>query len=242
MSGRLSRSDLARVFARLLFVQATLHRRGMQNVGVMYALDAASTRVSGDGTALLARHADYFNTNPNAAPVLVGSLLRIEDDGDATARASVARFKQSAGSVLAALGDMLFVGALKPLALTLACLSAIYSFFPGLVAVFVLYNAGVIACRYWGVSFGYAKGWGVVDAFSSHRVQRLVGIARGVAAFAGGVLVGVILIRARAGGTTILAGCVVVAALAVLATRRIPAAWLATALFPLSWIVSLIVK
>ena len=37
---RLSRRDLRHVFTRLLFVQATLHRKGMQNVGVLHALDA----------------------------------------------------------------------------------------------------------------------------------------------------------------------------------------------------------
>jgi PTS system mannose-specific IID component len=242
VSGRLSRADLTRVFARLLLIQAALHRRGMQNIGAMFAIDAVARRLSDDGAALVARHTEYFNTNPNAAPVVIGSVLRIEDEGDAAAPASVARFKQSAGSALAAAGDTLFVGALKPLALTLACLSAIYSFFPGLVAVFLLYNTVVIVCRYWGVSFGYAKGWGVVDAFSSHRTQRVLGTARGLAAFAGGVLAGVVLIRARADGYAVLAGCAAVAVLAVPAMRRIPATWLAAALFPFSWVVSLIVK
>ncbi|HEU4364897.1 MAG TPA: PTS system mannose/fructose/sorbose family transporter subunit IID [Candidatus Krumholzibacteria bacterium] len=242
MSGRLQRGDLLRVFARLLFIQATLHRRGMQNLGVLHALDAAAPRLSPNGNGLLARHTEYFNTNPNTAPLVVGGVLRIEDDGEAGARASVSRFKQAAGSALAAMGDMLFVGALKPLALTLACLSAIYSFFPGLLAVLLLYNAVVIASRYWGVSFGYSRGWGVVDTFSGHGVQRLLGIARGAAAFAGGVLVAILIARVRGEGVSVVAAGGGVAVVVFLASRRIPAPWVAAALFPLSWAVALILK
>jgi PTS system mannose-specific IID component len=242
VSGRLGRGDRARVFARLLFIQATLHRRGMQNLGVMFALDAAAGRISPRGNGLLARHTEYFNTNPNTAPLVVGGVLRIEDEGDAGAPASVSRFKQAAASALAVVGDMLFVGALKPLALTLACLSAIYSFFPGLLAVLLLYNAVVIGSRYWGVSFGYSRGWGVVETFSGHGVQRLLGIARGAAAFMGGVLVAVLATRATREGVSVAAGGLLVVAVVLLASRRVPAPWIAVLLFPLSWAVALVLK
>lgn len=242
MTGRLGRADLLRVFVRLLFIQATLHRRGMQNLGVLHALDAAAPRLSPEGNGLLGRHTEYFNTNPNAAPLVIGGVLRIEDDGDAGARASVSRFKQVAASALAAVGDLLFVGALRPLALTLACVSAIYSFFPGLVAILLLYNAVVIASRYWGVSFGYSRGWGVVDTFSGHGVQRLLGIARGAAAFAGGALIAVLIARARGEGVPVIVAAGVVAAVVLAASRRVPAPWVAITLFPLSWVLALIVK
>jgi PTS system mannose-specific IID component len=243
VTGKLSGPDLARVFARLLFVQATLHRRGMQSIGLLHALDAAAGRVSDDPAALLARHAGHFNTNPNAAPLVVGGVLRIEEEGDAGARASVSRFKQACASALAAAGDVLFSGGLKPLALTLACVSAIYSFFAGLVAVLVLYNAALITARYQGVRFGYARGWGLVDAFCSSRVQRMLGIARSVAACAGGILVGVVVARASAGGALSTVVALTVAVLAWIGIRRgVPASRLALALFPVSWIIAMALK
>ena len=106
MNGRLERSGLLRVFARLLFIQATLHRKGMQNIGVLHALSGAAPKLSDDPTALLARHTDHFNTNPNAAPVVIGGVLRIEEERSTGAPASLARFKQAACSALAALGDV----------------------------------------------------------------------------------------------------------------------------------------
>ena len=240
---KLERRDLARVLVRLLFVQATLHRKGMQNIGVMHAVDAAAPKLSPDPGAFLARHAEHFNTNPNAAPIVVGGVLRIEEERSATAPASVSRFKQAASSALAAMGDVLVVGGLKPLALTLAVVSAIYSFLAGLVAIFVCYNAALLAGRYWGLSFGYARGWGVVDAFTGPRIQHVVMMARILAAFAGGILIGVMTRRAYAQGVVELTVIAVATTGAWFAMKRgFAPARLAIVLFPLVVVVAMLAK
>lgn len=237
--GKLARGDLNRIFVRLLFVQATLHRRGMQSMGVLHALDAGAERISEDPSGLLARHTEHFNTNPNMVPVVVGGVLRIEEEGERGGPASVSRFKQASASALAAAGDVFFAGGLKPLALTLASVFAIYKFFPGLVAVFVLYNAALITVRYRGLSFGYARGWGLVDAFSSPRVQRALVLVRTGAAMAGGLLAGMIATEAFHRGWTTLVLSAVVAIVAWFGARRgVPASRLALALFPIAWLVA----
>jgi mannose/fructose/N-acetylgalactosamine-specific phosphotransferase system component IID len=240
VTGKLSRADLAKVFARLLFIQAAIHRRGMQNVGVLLALDGAASRVTGDPAGLLARHTEHFNTNPNAAPIVVGGVLRIEEERNAGAPASVSRFKQACASALAAAGDVLFSGGLKPLALTLACVSAIYNSFAGLVAVAVLYNAAVLVLRYRGLEFGYARGWGVIETVTGSRLQRYLGIARSSAALAGGILAGVVVLRATNEGT--LAGVTTLAAAVITwfsARAGIPPSRVAIALYPLAWLVAM---
>ena len=243
LTGKLTPSDLRRVFARLLFVQATIHRRGMQSIGVLHALDAAASSVTADPAALLARHTEHFNTNPNAVPLVVGGVLRIEEEGDRGAPASVSRFKQACASALAAAGDVFFSGGLKPLALTLACWFAIYRFFWGLVAVWVLYNAALITVRYRGVWFGYARGWGLVEAFSSPRVQRALVLVRASAACAGGWLTGVISTRALDDRFTTFVATVVVAAISWFAIRRgMSTSRIALGLFPVAWIVALLLK
>jgi PTS system mannose-specific IID component len=240
VTGKLSRGDLNRIFARSLFLQAAMHRRGMQSLGMLNALEAGAARVSNDPAALLARHNEHFNTNPNMAPIVIGGVLRIEEEGGRGGPASVSRFKQACASALAAAGDVFFGGGLRPIALTLATLFAIYRFFPGLVAVFVLYNAALIAVRYRGLSFGYARGWGLIDAFSSSRVQRALVLVRTGAACAGGLLAGVIVTSAFHLGMRALVTTLLVAALAWFAARRgIPASRLALALFPVAWIVAM---
>ena len=237
VDGKLTRADLNRIFARSLFIQAAIHRRGMQSLGVLSALEAGAARVTNDPAALLARHSEHFNTNPNMAPMVIGGVLRIEEEGGRGGPASVSRFKQACASALAAAGDVFFGGGLRPIALTLATLFAIYRFFPGLVAVFVSYNAALITARYRGLSLGYARGWGLIDAFSSPRVQRALVLARTGAACAGGLLAGVIATGAFAHGKRTFVTAVVFAGLAWLAARRgIPASRLALALFPVAWI------
>jgi len=239
VAGKITRADLNRVFARLLFVQAAVHRRGMQNIGMLHALDSVAERISDRPGALLARHAEHFNTNPNAVPVVVGGVLRIEEEGERGAPASISRFKQACASALAAAGDVFFGGGLRPLALTLATVFAIYRFFPGLVAVLILYNAALITVRYRGLSFGYARGWGLIESFSSPRVQRALVLVRTAAACAGGLLVGVISTQAFERGKAAFVTTVLVAAVAWLGARRgISASRIAIALFPLAWIVA----
>ncbi len=238
---KLQRADRARVLVRLLFIQAPLHRKGMQNLGVVHAMDAVAPKISSDPRALLARHTDYFNTNPNAAPIVVGGVLRIEED--ATAIESVGPFKRVACSALAAMGDVLVVGGLKPLALTLAMVSAIYSFFAGLVAILVLYNGLLIGGRIWGLGFGYTRGWGVVEAFTGPRVQRVVGLARASAAIVGGVLIAVIGRREFADGMIpigVALAATLGAWLAMKRTLNVPL--LAIGLFPLIVVVAMLVK
>lgn len=211
----------------------------MQNLGFVNALVPGAERVANDPAALLARHTGHFNTNPNMAPVVIGGVLRIEEEGGRGGLASVSRFKQACASALAAAGDVFFSGGLRPIALTLAILFAIYRFFPGLVAVFVLYSAVLIAVRFRGLSFGYERGWGLIDAFSSPRVQRALVLVRIGAAGAGGLLAGVIATVAFHHGMRALVATVLVAALAWLAARRgIPPSRLAIALFPVAWIVA----
>ena len=239
VTGKLDRRDLNRVFARLLFVQAAVHRRGMQNIGVLHALEAAAARLTDDPVRLLARHNEHFNTNPNMVPVVLGGVIRIEEEGGRGGPASVTRFKQACASALAAAGDVFFSGGLKPLALTLATVFAIYRFFPGLVAVLILYNAALIMVRYRGLSFGYARGWGLIEAFSGPRVQRALVLIRTAAACAGGLLVGVIATEAFQQGRTTFVATVVVAAAAWFAARRgFPASRLALALLPAAWLVA----
>ena len=95
VTGKLTRGDLNRVFARLLFVQAAIHRRGMQNIGVLFALDAAAARISDPPGTLLGRHADHFNTNPNAVPLVIGGVIMLARGARYTRRAS--RLAQAIG-------------------------------------------------------------------------------------------------------------------------------------------------
>lgn len=243
--GRLGRGDIARVFLRLLFLQGLLHSRGMQNLGFMYALAPALRRFERpEDKALLAKHLDFFNCNPNFASLVLGGVLRLEEErlaGRAVTPEDIAYFKRSVSSPLAAMGDLLFLGGLKPLALTLACVFAIYKSFIGLVATWLLYNIIVVSCRLWGVHFGYTRGWELVDVFSGPAFQRLLSLVQIIGASAGGALVAVVLYnQSQEGWQLLVAGAGLVALSVTLLRRDVSSARLAIILFPLSAVVALL--
>ncbi len=75
----LGRGDLLRVFLRMLFLQGLLHAKGMQNLALMNAIAPALGRISGsDDKRMLTKHLQFFNCNPNFAPLVAGGVMRLE--------------------------------------------------------------------------------------------------------------------------------------------------------------------
>lgn len=246
MKNSIDRWDLFRVFWRLLFIQGLLHPKGMQNLGLMNALSPVLGKLGDKSNTLLLNHLSFFNCNPNFTPLIVGGVLRLEkerNDGKPVTEQDIEYFKKSISGPLAAMGDLLFLGGLKPLALTLSCVFAIYKSLTGLLAVLLLYNLVVVSCRLWGVYFGYAKGWELVDVFSGPVFQRLLGVVQSVGACAGGVLVAVILNQLPQSGTWVLPlGIVLMVAAVFMLRRDVSSSRLAIFLFPLSVLVALLVS
>ncbi len=141
MNSKIRRFDIFRVFWRLLFIQGMLHPKGMQNLGLANALSPALKRLDSkddESKSLLNNHLKFFNCNPNFTPLIVGGILRLEEErlaGKPVKLEDIEYFKKSISGPLAAMGDLLFLGGLKPLALTLACIFAIYKSLTGLLAV-----------------------------------------------------------------------------------------------------------
>lgn len=244
---KLTRWDLGVVFLRLLFLQGLLHPKGMQNLGIMHALAPALARIGlgGGNKPMLENHFKFFNCNPNLAPLVVGGVLRLEEErlaGGAVTVEDIDHFKRAISSPLAAMGDLLFLGTFKPLALTLACIFAIYNSFIGLIVVWLLYNVVVVTCRLWGVYFGYARGWELVDVFSGPAFQRLLGIVQSVGASAGGALVAVVLFRLAERETgMLLAGIGLSLAAIWLLRRDASSSRVAILLFPLSLLIARVI-
>lgn len=115
----LSRAVLLRVFLRSLALQASWNPKGMQNLGLAYAVFPALEQLYPDKKALEAavqRHLVFFNTHPYVAAAIVGGVLyheqriaRGEEPPD-----KVVAFKTALMGPLAALGDGFFWLSLKP--------------------------------------------------------------------------------------------------------------------------------
>lgn len=237
VAGRiLDRLTLMKIYVRLLFIQGLLNHKGMQNLGFANAI--AASPLGRKGPELSKYHLGFFNCNPNFTPLVLGGVLRLEEErraGKPLNDKDIEYFKRTISSPLAAMGDMLFLGSIKPLALTFACIFAIYKSVIGLLAVFVLYNLIVVSCRLWGVCFGYAKGWELVEVFSSPVFQRVLNIVQGIGAIVGGALVAILTYRfLQEGSVTTLSSGVLAVVIIFLIRKDVSATWFAIFLFVIS--------
>ncbi|MDE2039108.1 MAG: PTS system mannose/fructose/sorbose family transporter subunit IID [Elusimicrobia bacterium] len=167
-----------RLFTRSLFLQATWSFERMQGLGFAFAIEPWIDGLypsHEERNAALKRHSEYFNTQPYAAPLILGVVCALEESAAAAAPEQRAAIYERIGTVkkalaasLAGLGDALFWSALRPacVAAALACWSwmtwrGMDPRNAGLIMAGVYaagYNLPVIWLRWRGIDLGYA--WG----------------------------------------------------------------------------------
>src|SRR5581483_1504316 len=96
----------------------------MQGLGLAWALEPWLKRIyrtAAERRAALQRHAEYFNTQPYVASLIVGLVCAMEEDAAAlpeaqraAAYARIRAVKSALASSLAGAGDAFFWGALRP--------------------------------------------------------------------------------------------------------------------------------
>jgi mannose PTS system EIID component len=187
------RSIRWRVFRRSLFLQASWNPKGMQNLGLAWALYPGLVWLYPDRTARKAavlRHLTPFNTHPYVAAAIVGGCLYHEER---IARAEegperVQAFKRALMGPLAALGDGFFWLSLKPAVGALCC--ALVPLLGGWAALLfvVLYNTVHFALRIKLFRLGVHLGDRLVEGIAEERLPTWGARLRAVAAAcAGGI-------------------------------------------------------
>lgn len=116
-SGSPSARVLLRCFLRTYFVAAAFNRRGLQNIGMVYALEPGLEVIYPDPKLrrqARKRYLRHYNSHPFWAPLLVGVFLSLEDKiakglFPTTVLESV---KNTTIYTLSAIGDSVFAGSL----------------------------------------------------------------------------------------------------------------------------------
>lgn len=164
---------------RSLLLQACWNEERMQNLGFAWCAEPWLSRLYKKGdprlTEALRRHLEFFNTQPHMAGFILGTVCRMEETralGEVPAE-RIRTIKAAMGSTLAAVGDALFWGTLKPLGaaaglLTLLLLRALGAPEEGAVAgaaaaCLGIFNVPALAARWRGLRLGYERGEGVVE-------------------------------------------------------------------------------
>lgn len=182
-----------RVFRRSLFLQASWNPKGMQNLGLAWALYPGLVWLYPDPRVrreAVQRHLQPFNTHPYVAAAIVGGVLfheeRIARGEEGPER--VQAFKRALMGPLAALGDGFFWLSLKPAAGALCCaLVPLLHEWAALLFV-VLYNTVHLALRIKLFRLGVHLGDRLVEGIAEERLPTWGARLRAVAAAcAGGI-------------------------------------------------------
>ena len=171
------RRDFARAILRSFSIQGSWNDRTMTGPGLAHALAPLLARIHADDrTAFreaVQRHSRAFNAHPYLAPVAIGALARLESDG--ADPDTLSRFRSALRAPLGALGDGVAWAGWRPFCTSAAAIA----FVLGLDALFaagtflVVYNAGHLALRIWGLRCGWRAGRSVASALKRAPLRRL---------------------------------------------------------------------
>jgi mannose PTS system EIID component len=154
------------VLGRSLAVQGSWNYETLTGTGFAFAILPALRRLYRDPELLDAavrRHEGPFNTHPYLAPLALGAVIRLEQDGEDPAM--IERFKAALRGSLGTLGDQLVWAGWRPTCILLA-LVLVLAGSPWWLAVsvfLVVYNVGHGGLRIWGLALGLQEGRYVAD-------------------------------------------------------------------------------
>lgn len=207
------------IASRLFAVQASWNYEILIGNGIGFCVEPALRHLPGgkggpEYRAALARQSQYFNAHPYLSSFAVGALARAELDGQPAAR--IERFRTALCGPLGSVGDRLvWVGLLPTCSFAALALFGLGATPLACVLVFLLlYNAGHVALRLWGLQMGWEKGLGIASALA-HPVLREgpVWLAR-AGTFLAGVSVPLTVMRLVDGGGLARSGITLAAAAA----------------------------
>lgn len=126
----------------------------------------------------LERHTEFFNITPQIAPFVGGVVTSMEEKHangtvDATAISSI---KTALMGPLSGIGDSIFVGCIRIIALGVGISLAMNGSILGPIAYFAIYNIPAFLTRYFGAHLGYNLGFNYLDKMQkSGMMDRLLG-------------------------------------------------------------------
>lgn len=115
--GLMDVKTLLKCYLRSYLMGSAFNTRGLQNIGLIYALDPALRRIYPEGKNLQRarrRHARLYNSHPFWNPLLVGIFIHLESKAarNLLPEGMISKVKSTVVYTLSAIGDSFFGGSL----------------------------------------------------------------------------------------------------------------------------------
>jgi PTS system mannose-specific IID component len=212
----LSAGTWARIFLRLLAVQASWNYELLLGTGIGFALEPALRYLPGgrDGEAYraaMARQSAYFNAHPYLCAAGVGALARAELEFAPPMQ--IERFRTALCGPLGSVGDRLVWAGWLPFCSLLALGAFGLGAGPVLVLLIFLglYNVGHIGLRVWGLRVGWRHGMRVAAALANPVLRQGPTYIARAAALLAGIAIPLALDRILEPGRALLGGVLLAA-------------------------------
>lgn len=168
---------LLRTYCRSFLLQASWNFEKLQNLGFFYLILPGLRSIYGDEipAEVRERHGAYFNTHPYFAPLVAGTILRLEARSCAGEDLAVEAdtYKNMVMAPFAAMGDALFWGGIRPLAALIGLLLASQGSLWAPVVFLVLFNLPHLLFRGIGLILGYMQELRAVETVQKCRLPDL---------------------------------------------------------------------
>ena len=156
---RLGGLTLLHIYLRSFLLQASWNFEKLQNLGFFYLILPGLRCIYGDEipAEVRHRHGAYFNTHPYFAPLVAGTILRLEARSHAGEDLAVdaETYKNMVMAPFAAMGDALFWGGIRPLAALVGLMIASQGSLWAPVVFLTLFNLPHLLLRGSGLLLGY---------------------------------------------------------------------------------------
>lgn len=186
------------VALRSFAVQGSWNYETLIGTGFAFVILPALRRLHRDPLALeraIRRHEGTFNSHPYLAPLALGAVIRMEEDGEDPV--VIERFKAALRSSLGTLGDQLIWAGWRPLCVLSALVLLLLGlpWWAAMAAFLVFYNALHLALMVWGLRVGLAEGRAVAERLRGSALRSMQPKLMAAGSFAAGVALALVVLR-----------------------------------------------
>lgn len=193
---QITKSDLIRTFIYENFQQASFNFERMHGlafcVDMIPAIERLYANDRDEAVEALTRHNQFFNVTPAVSGIPVGVTIGLEEaraNGKEIDAETIQSLKVGLMGPLCGVGDPLIWGTLRPITAALGASLAVSGNVLGPILFFVLFNAVRLAIKWFGLSYGYKAGLGIVKDLSGNVLPKLTEGATVLGLFVMGVLI-----------------------------------------------------
>lgn len=185
-----------RIFLRSLTLQASWNGQRMQNLGLLVTLLPWLRRQSRDinrDRLFCRRYYEYFNTNPYLANLIIGGLVRLEQESldTGTDGAALAKtFRDSLCRAFASLGDQLFWLGLRPAVTMAICLMGMLGLMIPIFLLVGLFAFLQLWIRFWSLGRSFELGLDIVDLIDHPHWHQAIAWTKRAGMFLTGMVAG----------------------------------------------------